>query len=213
MPDRPSNAISGSEWTSNQPLVTPGADTHPTQGQALPEGVFIGLDWIRQKAPESDRRTHEAQLDSHWPGPPNYVKPAWHFGKTLMWPNGPQLSWDHPSQICVIDLPSRALALMDGHERVTWLKTLADLGTTPTRIDVAIDFVDASIALGRQKQAACERGELCGLRTWHTHHEYGAFGQQVRFQLSLGSGGSSMYVRVYDKGLEQRTRELGHQNP
>jgi|GEM_PF-3351132 len=111
----------------------------------------------------------------------------------------------------MIDVQGQALAGLSGDESIRLLLDLLAFGLKPTRIDLALDFVGQDRELYRHALASCEAGELFGIRKYKITEDQTVSGEPLERTLHLGSRDSPVFVRVYDKGLEQaRCAPLGY---
>lgn len=148
-------------------------------------------------------------LDQPSPGGGGYflnVSDRWGTAGLFYGSENPEVTY------AVLNLPAGALREI-GHDRALQLLVqLLRLGWRATRLDVALDFLDRTGAdLIEAMYAGCEAGQLCGARTHQRIYEVGQQGP-TGHALNIGKRGkhgSGRYLRVYDKGLEQRTAELG----
>lgn len=116
---------------------------------------------------------------------------------------------------CVVDLPGSLLGMLwpelnRGVVRELCSAVLA-LGFKATRFDVAVDFEGEGLSLVGDVRAACEAGELCRARTWGSAQRFRG-GDVVMDMVTVGQRGklgSGRFLRVYDKGLERKSKPRG----
>ena len=96
---------------------------------------------------------------------------------------------------------------------MAFLEALSALGVAHvTRFDVAVDFFGRDLGIVDSVVASCGRGELCGARLCDPRRPIRCNGDPVGNGVYLGkrgSDGSGRFIRVYDKGLESKTKPLG----
>ncbi len=190
--------------------VTPGIETQGDVSEIPPEGVSVGLDWMRFTAPDQMREELRDLLETWFPeAKPEQSSGAKYFKHGLAWKPGVLLSWGHSAEVCMVDVQGGRLRLMSGGERIRLFRCLMDKGIAPTRLDGAIDFVDQALDICGHAEASCRSGELCRVRRWSPNNEYESNGIPTRLLLKLGSRESPVCGRIYDKGLEQRAAGLG----
>jgi len=112
-----------------------------------------------------------------------------------------------------VELSGSALGLVDGRTRLEWARELMGLGVSRwSRVDVAVDYRGGTGAeLLEHVRESCKRGELCRGRRWTpvaAHRGREVIGETV-YLGKRGKFGSGRMVRVYDKGLEQRSNPRG----
>ena len=204
---------------TNPRSVTPGIETHVRveldegmfQSSKLPPpGTYVGLDWIRCTGPEVLRSSVENLIHERVGGDPKPANGAKWFKVGVVWESGVLLSWEHRNEICQVDIQGQCLRLMDGTARVDLLGSLLALGMKLTRVDGALDFVGQELDICEDATASCRRGELCILRKYSPNDEFTSQGVPTRRLLKLGSRGSPVCGRIYDKGLEQGLAPAGH---
>lgn len=112
----------------------------------------------------------------------------------------------------VLNIPAGALREIGPDHALRLMRDLIRLGWRATRLDIALDFHERSGAdLISAIHAGCEAEQLCGARTHQLVVEEGQHGPSG-YAVNIGKRGkhgSGRYLRVYDKGLEQRSALIG----
>ncbi|MEL6740768.1 MAG: replication initiation factor domain-containing protein [Planctomycetota bacterium] len=132
------------------------------------------------------------------------------YRQGVKWQHGAALMWGGESQngTLLVHLPGKALTTLPAESRHTLMCELAELGLHATRLDCAFDWWGANLDLCDNAQQAEEAGEVCGtgsrassvIRSKHS----GVAGAFTVYLGTRGKKGSGKFVRIYDKGLEQR---------
>ncbi|MFG0242213.1 MAG: replication initiation factor domain-containing protein [Phycisphaerales bacterium JB054] len=193
--------------------VTPGIKTHERvelddgtiwERSHLPDpGSYIGLDWIRCTGSVTKQAALEAFLFERFDEDPKASSGAKWFKQGMVWEPGVVMSWGHRSSIVQVDIQGQRLCMLDANERIELLRRLLDLGLKPTRLDLALDWIGQGLRVCENAAASCERHELCIRRSYGNHDRFAANGFCKRRHLTLGNRESSVFIRVYDKGLER----------
>lgn len=190
--------------------VTPGIETQSGSSRVPEPGIYVGIDWIRCTGPDWKREDVGSFIHERFGGDAEVNNGAQWFKHGVVWKPGIMLSWGHRSGICQLDVQGERLRLLDGTERVELLDALMMMGLKATRLDGCIDWIAQDVSICENATASCERGELCILRKYSPNHEFTAAGYPTRRLLKLGSRGSPVCARIYDKGLEQKIAPPGY---
>ncbi len=197
MPD-PSRIIPGGPLAAAEEVEGMLACPNPPE-----PGVYARIDWIRCTGsqhlldPVYDFLQQEAGC-KHKP-----CSGGAHFSSGAKWSPGFMLSWGHNARVIMADVQGQALAKLGGDESIRLLLDLLAFGLKPTRIDLALDFVGQDRDIYDNAVASCEAGELLGVRKYKTTEGQTANGYPLERTLHLGSRDSPVFIRIYDKGLEQ----------
>ncbi|GJM17946.1 MAG: hypothetical protein DHS20C14_01590 [Phycisphaeraceae bacterium] len=195
--------------------VTPGIETQPSLdpvGELLEQpGLYAGLDWLRVTAHDRFRIPLLEFVSRRFGDTMRGTGGAMHFKAGIEWPVGVQLSWEHRASICMLDVRGECFTLLGGARGVELLVDLLELGIPikPTRIDLALDYVQQRRELCDHAEASCERYELVGPRRWSNASERTTGGRFTRRQVNLGKRSSSVFVRIYDKGRQLGIPSIG----
>ncbi len=181
--------------------VTPGLETH--SGQFPEPGITARLDWIRVTGPETVLEQARALLCDRFGDATQSTKGAQWFSRGETWDPGVQLSSGHRAEIVMIDIRGERLGTMTLDAAIELLHDLVGMSLTPTRLDCAVDWVNQGVGLFDHVLASCKRNELCRLRNYSDTSVHVTEGLTKSKLLKLGSRGSPVCVRIYDKGLEQ----------
>lgn len=105
-------------------------------------------------------------------------------------------------------IPGSALDNMTSDVQLNLMRDLLALELRCTRIDIGLDLFGTGLRLLQKMREAVKRRELCGLRRAEvlTDQDTGA---ETLYLGRRGRRGSGRFVRVYDKGLERRSRPAG----
>lgn len=131
----------------------------------------------------------------------------------VTWESSAKLFFDPRGQgLGVLQLNSRSLAILQ--ERCEWrefYKSLAPLCARITRLDIALDLFRLKSDLISKAVASCHAGELCGARVFEevTSNVLGTLRGRTLYCGKRGKEGSGRYLRIYDKGLEQKAASAG----
>ncbi len=200
----------GSAVEGSPPCVIRGAECPPPSLSKPESGVYLTLDWVRACGPDGLIHSVREFLVSRF-GEPE-ARDGLYFCKAgEVYPGGVKLLYDHPSGVCVVEASGSALAPMTAKERVEFVQALKRLGLHGTRIDLAGDFVDQGLVLYDSALASCKADELCGARVFNSVESRTVDEWKGRtLYIGLrGGNGSGRFVRIYDKGLETQTGEVG----
>lgn len=210
--------------SSRPPLVIRGAKLHEPVDS--PE---IGLDWIRFVGPAS-RAPRLANWLRRCSGVPEIVKGSrYNFAHWVQYPSGALLGTGHAGAVtvdedtgeeiteplCCVEWNGSTLAAMHPGERVRIVRRMVRLGMRCTRLDGAMDFrapEGRTVGLVAAVFDAFAAGEVCGAKC-RDEIRSDAPGGELRGRTvylgKAGSLGSGRMLRVYDKGLETKTRPAG----
>lgn len=170
------------------------------------ETTLHGLDHLRMTGPGLVLDELVAWACRRWGAAFDDQKGFTFYTNAMTWPGGAKVLYGHKSGGVMVQLDGAVLSSESPDERVVMLRELRALGLKATRVDAAIDRTGEGITLIEDAIEACKRGELCGARSFEPVHGYGTRGL-YNHGLKIGkrgSDGSGRYVRIYDKGLEQR---------
>lgn len=192
------------------PKVLRGAKSHPRDNRPP---LTASLDWIRVVVPIGLRDSLSDYLSSLFACSPESCG-----GRYMMrsggrrWSDYAGVYWDSERAEAVIDIWGGGCSHL-GPDAVAVLRTLTQHDhARVTRLDLAIDRTDAAWShLIPAARVSCLAGELLGARRWKTIEERSGsrlVNDGVAFGCR-GNMGSGRYLRIYDKGLEQRSDEQG----
>ncbi|MFI4855559.1 MAG: replication initiation factor domain-containing protein [Phycisphaerales bacterium JB065] len=190
--------------------VLPGIETQSAfAGVPLEAGAFCTIDWLRGTCHDSRRHELVDIIEDRF-GPKSGCGPgAKYFKHGVDWPNGIKISYGHSSDIAMLDIRGERLSLLSYPERVDVLRMMIALGLKITRIDLAIDYMFQNRMIYNNALASCKRMELARLRRYKPIEEFTSEGEPKQKTLALGSRDSPAYLRIYDKGLEQKIAAVG----
>lgn len=190
-------------------FVTPGIETQSPSNQVPEPGMWCRADWIRFVGPEYSSGQLYRILE-RWFGEPTGTSHGAKFFKSgVEWKPGVLLSRGHSSDIEMIDLQGSRLATMKPLDALKLTDEILMFGFHCTRIDLAVDHVEQGINLYENALESCRAGELCFMRRFSPDPEFKADGTPLRKLLKLGKRESEVCIRIYDKGLETKTRSVG----
>lgn len=198
----PASSARGGAACDSPPSVIRGAKSQNT----------ICIDWLRLSGPRCVFYEVMHLLEKRF-GKPELGKGRFFLDTGYHWSEGGMfldLDAEHNKQHCVIELPGMLISELDFTDVRQLLHDLCCYGFKVTRIDIAVDLYDRPNLIQTIRDS-CNRGELCRSRTYqHIVERSGAaltaHGINIGKRGKLGSG---RYLRVYDKGLEQKTAEAG----
>jgi len=109
-----------------------------------------------------------------------------------------------------VEISGSMLVDIDIPQIVDLIRSFVEAGVSATRIDVAMDFFNEPNLIDQVVEGA-KAGQLVGAKTFR-HHIGGQRRSRNNHGVEVGKrgkDGSGRYVRVYDKGLETKTRAEG----
>lgn len=177
-----------------------------------PKPNEISIDWLRFSGPRcvvyEVLRHLESKFGKAEPGKGRFFLDSgyhWAEGGVFL-----DLDQDHNKNHAVIELPGKLITELDFGQVRQLIYDISSYGYRATRVDIAIDFYDRPNLINIIRDS-CDRGELCRSKTYqHILERSGsamsAHGINIGKRGKMGSG---RYLRVYDKGLEQKTAEAG----
>lgn len=182
------------------------------RGAKSQEPNTVSIDWLRLSGPRSSFYEALALLEKRF-GPTEPGAGRFFVNTGYHWPEGGVFRDEQAERnkdYCVVELPGKLISELE-HEAVQrLLYELTALGFRTTRIDVALDFFDRPRLIETVAES-CEAGELCRSRTYQRITQC-SLGALVAHGVNIGQRGkkgSGRYLRVYDKGLEQKTHDPG----
>jgi len=189
-----------------------------TAGSNSQSGVDeVGIHWLNVTAKggslEQWEKAVRLALSKVDPGEPRSRNGRYWFKFREEWPSGVSLLWGHPDGTFMLEVNGGACDLL-GFNAVRSLADAALIGATCTRLDICRDLKTAPgeppLPLIGKMLEACERGELCRVRTYMPIAARDTGNPQPKGEtLELGGRESPARLVVYDKGLEQGTHERG----
>ncbi len=192
------------------PNMYHGGQIHKT-GESVEETPLdvVGIDWLRMTGLYADwQEKADGLLREVCEGNPVNSGGLHGFRGSVKWPNGVRLFFGHATSAGMVEIPGAACSTL-GTETVKRIGIDLLLGGRCTRIDIARDMraVDGQrLTLLDDVWQSCERGELCGAKSYENHERRDAMTHDRLGQgVYLGSRKSERFVRVYDKGLETTT--------
>lgn len=195
--------------TTRPPLVIRGAKLHePVETPA------IGLDWVRFVGPMT-LAPRLAKWLRRTTGAPEVVQGRrYNFAEWVQFPSGALLGTGHADGLCCVEFNGSTLSAMHPADRVKIVRRLHRLGMRATRLDGAMDFrapEGRTVGLVQAVWDAYDAGEVCGakFRDQRISHSSGGLAGWTVYLGKSGSNGSGRMLRVYDKGLETKTRPAG----
>ncbi len=177
--------------------------------QAPPQGMSCRPDWIRLIGPESQAKEVYRILIRQLGPVTGRNKGAIYFDEGTQWHPGVLLSSGHRSKIIMVDLQGSRLATMKTEEAMKLTSAIMMQGFRCNRIDLAVDHVGMNLQLYNKALKSCEAGQLCKLRSYSPNPRYKADGTPTCLLLNLGKRDSDICARIYDKGLETETLQVG----
>lgn len=203
---QPAGAGRTAAAASPAPDVTQGAKPHGTSR-------LYGFDWIRFTGKLDDQELVERWAANRFGAEFTDQHGFSFYERCRTYKGGAKVLTDHDSGNSVmVELSGDALELHTPEDRLQLVRELVGLGLKATRLDIAIDTTGKDVGLIEAVTAACQRGELCGARSWKPITEYNHRGEVDSFGVNLGrrgNDGSGRYVRIYDKGLETGESKQG----
>lgn len=198
----PASSARGVAACDGPSSVIRGAKSHNT----------ICIDWLRLSGPRCVFYEVMHLLEDRF-GKPELGKGRFFLDTGYHWAEGGMfldLDADRKASHCVIELPGKLISELDFAQVRQLLHDLYCYGFKATRIDIALDLYDHPDLITIVRDS-CNRGELCRSRTYQhivqrSGPELTAHGINIG---QRGKKGSGRYLRVYDKGLEQKTRAAG----
>lgn len=189
-------------------MLDPGPVSPGSECQTPPDEV--GIDWLSVTFGGETESAVRAWLKQHHDddaGMP--CKGREGFKRAEQWATGAQLLSGHRSERGWLLLSGAACRLLGG-AAVHDLARVALMGGKCRRIDIRRDLRGEGLTLITDIRAACEAGFLHRVKRFKSFVEREANdGQLVGDGMYLGSSSSPRFVRVYDKGLEQKTSGPG----
>lgn len=187
----------------------------PKQNLVPDDGVFASIDWLTATVPEPGRADTRSTMEGIF-GPSKPGTPIRFYPDTLAFEDdGVVLGWSAQN------VAQGTIAQVHGHwflhhpadvglEVVRELGHALGMGYTrrTTRIDLALDFIRTpgiSETLIPEFTDAGHNGRYRRFDTFEDHNSYRRTAKPSRKQgVNFGSRESECYLRVYDKGLEQK---------
>ncbi|MHA7812896.1 MAG: replication initiation factor domain-containing protein [Phycisphaerales bacterium] len=173
------------------------------------------MDWLRVSGPRAQRhaalRLLEAFFGKSEPGKGRYFLSCGdRIGDCGVYYDDPA-SGEKAAEHMVVDISGGMLSELESNDLVHQLThELYALGCSATRIDIAVDFDDQPDLIETAYQA-CKQGKLAGAKCFRIVESENARGSDGRtlYIGKRGKMGSGRMLRVYDKGLETRTKDAG----
>jgi hypothetical protein len=201
------------------PPLTGRADCHSPPTGRLPDNVR--MDWLTVSASGGEAVKLREVAFSRLAGLVGAPEEGLARGSTLegwKFAGGAHVGWGSRfqpgSDQCVVTLPGGFLEPLAPTDCVDLMRALVLAGGHVTRLDVALDYLHVGadrVRIVEQMVEACERRELCGLRTWRVMREgcNGGDGGLSVYMGRRGKWGGGTMVRAYDKGLERGAGAAG----
>jgi len=195
---------------------TPQYVTRGVMFQTVVADRSFGVDWYRVRGP-SRLLSDVVIWGSQWWGAPERWSGVHFYDSRLVWASGAQVWYDRQpfgADHLTLELPGQALATVPAADRWAWVLELWAMGFRhPCRIDLALDFRNGTGAtLIADVLGGCGRREHCGAKQWEKVEKRGAGNRLKAWGANVGvrgGNGSGRYLRIYDKGLEQRCAPEG----
>jgi hypothetical protein len=198
---------SGGVGLQSPPTVIRGANC-----QNATEGPSVSVDWLRFSGPRAMLFQALPLLQQFFgeaePGKGRFFKNSgYHFATGGIFYDD---NSDSTSKICV-ELPSTLLGQLQDPAMIQQLsRELYFMGFKAIRADIAIDFFDQPDLIETVLKS-CEEGLLTGSKTFNLMYGKSS-GKHTGKTLNIGKRGkegSGRFLRIYDKGLETKTRKPG----
>lgn len=182
-----------------------------------PAGLYGSVDWATLTAPLVEvMRFREAVAGMFGEGepqhPPRFYDRAWKFRE-----QGVLFAWgeDRAEQGAMLQVQGHWFLHHPaglGIEVLRHLREGMGWSSRITRLDLALDFVGVpGLSIVSEATAAGHRGEFDGVEVFEDHNRRNRTGRPMtKAGASFGNRESEVYVRFYDKGLEQRCAEQGY---
>ena len=175
----------------------------------------VGLDWVQGTGDACWMETVRGHL-SEWFGEPTEGKGGMFYRSSFRFAGGVSIYYGSARGVretyCVV-IPGGALSPMEADDRLDLLRVLLAIGMRCSRIDVAQDFFcDDGVGLVDAVASACAAGCVRGVKRHEPRRPMAGprvLGNSV-YLGRRGKYGSGRLTRVYDKGLETKTRPMGH---
>lgn len=194
------------------PKVIRGANGHEQEAQD--NGVAVSVDYLTMTGPRGARHKAASIVEAFF----GELKP----GNGLLFLNsGLRIGSnagvffdegvENPKDHCAVTIPGSLLTELRSNSLVQQLvEELMRLGFKATRIDVAADHYEAPKLIENALES-CEKGFLTGARTYSLREETSSrkLAGRTLYIGKRGKNGSGRFLRIYDKGLETKTREKG----
>lgn len=182
-------------------------------GVKTESGVLALIDWLSVTQSGSQLQQIRLLVQKYFPGGEweEREKGTTYYRRKALYLHGISVMWEPTTQgrtECNLVLPGSALATIDIYSQLELVQELSNIGSKPTRIDIAVrDYqrtIDPHIAYLKHK----EKG-VTGFKTGKFFDNcspklgWGAamtFGQR-------GSKGAGKYLRIYDKYIESLTQD------
>lgn len=177
------------------------------------QATSVGLDWLSASGDRGQFHQVVEWCVSYWaeaavgPGR-NFYKHSyrWATGAIV---NFEPLADDQDHAWWNLELPGAVMAEFKSVEQAQVIEELATMYVKLTRLDLALDLRGEEIATVGLIRDACERGELCQLRSYRQVVDRAANGRLRGETVYCGSREGRTLLRAYDKGLEQGGKVAG----
>lgn len=170
-----------------------------------------GVDWLTLTGPEELWKGAVRVLETlHGEGGESSAGDRW-YRRGLRWVGGGRVDWEHRAGLssCKVELPGRALAMLELGAVLTAAAELSKLGFRCSRLDAAVDFFSRegrSVGLLDDVFGGYRRGEVRRFTTVKLVEDRnlhrGLKGRSITFG-NRGKSGGGVQVCCYDKGLER----------
>lgn len=172
----------------------------------------ICIDWLRFSGPRCSVYEVLRHLETLF-GKSELGKGRFFLDTGYHFPEGGvfiDLDQDHNKNHAVIELPGALIGELSFAQVRQLIYDISGYGYRATRIDIALDFFDRPNLINTIRES-CDRGELCRSKTYqHILERSGTAMTAHGINIGKrGKKGSGRYLRVYDKGLEQKTHQPG----